>query len=103
MFPVRRELVGKRFAYIHGNGRSGTRHRGSVSGLDQNWDALSWVTGTILASNVDGLDAQNESVFVKRVKVRSTHLISLHKAAFVIIKRSESSVFLARKWRLSDF
>ena len=69
MFPVRRELVGKRFAFIRGDGRTGTRHRGSQSGLSQNWNELSWVTGTILAANVDGLDAQNESVISKKVKV----------------------------------
>lgn len=69
MFPVRKELVGKRFAFIRGDGRTGTRHRGSQAGLHQNWNTLSWVTGTILASNIDALDAQNESVVAKKVKV----------------------------------
>ena len=69
MFPVRKELVGKRFAFIRGDGRTGTRHRGSQAGLHQNWNTLSWVTGTILASNIEALDAQNESVVSKKVKV----------------------------------
>ena len=69
MFPVRRELVGKRFAFIQGDGRTGTRKRGHHSGLLQNWNELSWVTGTVLAANVDGIDTQDDSVVSKKVKV----------------------------------
>ena len=97
MFPVRRELVGKRFAFIEGDGRTG-RLRGSRTGLAQNWNDLNWVTGTILASNVEGLDAQNESVSSKKVKVC---FISLLPHLFCGCYQSCLEI-KCRRWRVSS-
>ncbi len=67
MFPVRKELVGKRFAFIRSDGRSGTRFRGS--GGVQNIDSFIWITGTIVSSNVEAVDVINQSAITKKVKV----------------------------------
>eukprot|EP00794_Sanderia_malayensis_P005514 gene5514-6199_t len=70
MFPVRKELVGKRFAYLlnetrRKRERRSTRHASEI----QTSENLSWLTGTIVASNVEEIDVVNGPGLAKETKV----------------------------------
>ncbi len=71
MFPIRKELVGKRFAYIRSDGRrNGGRLRCSQDLESRNLEDFIWVTGIIIASNVEEIDRNHHFVLSRKAKVR---------------------------------
>lgn len=97
MYPVRKELVGKRFAFIRSEGRSGTRFRGATrAGGNQNFDEFNWITGTIVASNIEVIDSIKDSVVSRKVKVSLNHPVHCQHCVLAALDEPQSRRSLGR-------
>ena len=61
MYPVRKDLIGKRFAFVRSDGRSGTRYHAFSEPSNANVDDLNWFSGSILATNVEEVDVKSKT------------------------------------------